>query len=102
MTEKRKSKMPPEERARRRVAVGKSAAEKIAKSEQLNFRLEEQSIKELQQLAYQKDMPLGTMIRSWVLDRLAREKIGRSGNEDRVLRLVDEFQAKLSKLYGAR
>lgn len=34
-----KSSMSLEERARRRASVGKAATEKIAKSEQLNFRL---------------------------------------------------------------
>ena len=71
-----KSSMSPEARAQRRAIVGKAATEKIAKSEQLNFRLEEKSINGLQELAFRRGLPVGTMIREWVLERLSRERTG--------------------------
>ncbi len=95
--------MPRDERERRRAAIGKSASEKIAKSEQLNFRLEEQSIRELQNVAYEKGLPLGTMIRDWVLERLAQEKLGKTDmNAGRAVRMLSEIHQQLDALFGAR
>ncbi len=93
--------MSSEERAQRRASVGKAASEKVAKSEQLNFRLEEQSIKELQQLAFKKGMPVGTMIRDWVLERLACEKLGSAELSGRALLVLDEIHAKLNSLFDS-
>ncbi len=94
----KQSSMSPEERARRRASVGKAASEKVAKSEQLNFRLEEKSIRELQQMAFKKGMPVGTMIRVWVMERLAQEKVGSSQLTGKALQVLDEIQAKLNCL----
>ena len=94
-----KSKMPPEERALRRAAVGKAALEKIAKSEQLNFRVNEQSILELHQMAFEKGVPLGSMIREWVLERLSQEKLGTPDLTGRALRTLNEIHLKLNYLF---
>jgi hypothetical protein len=95
--------MPRDERERRRAAIGKSASEKIAKSEQLNFRLEAQSIRELQNVAYEKGLPLGTMIRDWVLERLAQEKLGKTDmNAGRAVRMLSEIHQQLDALFGAQ
>lgn len=95
-----KSSMSPDERARRRAAVGKAASEKISKSEQLNFRIEEQSISELQEMAFRKGMPVGTMIRDWVLERLSREKLGTPDLTGRALHVLDELHTKLNVLFS--
>lgn len=97
-SERIKSSMSSEERARRRSAVGKAASERIAKSEQLNFRLEEQTIVELQEMAFEMRMPLGTMIREWVLERLTVEKLGDSNMSGKALHMLDEIHAKLETL----
>jgi len=95
-----KSRMSPEERARRRAAVGKAASEKILKSEQLNFRIEEQSISELHEMAFRKGMPVGTMIRDWVLERLSKEKLGTPDLTERALHVLDELHTKLNVLFS--
>jgi len=92
--------MSPEERARRRASVGKAASEKVAKSEQLNFRLEEQSIIELQDMAFKKGMPVGTMIREWVLERLSQEKLGTPELAGKALHVLDEIHVKLNDLFS--
>jgi len=94
-----KSSMSPEERARRRDRVGKTATEKVAKSEQLNFRLEEHSISEIQSMAFRKGMPVGTMIREWVLERLAQEKLGSPERAAAAAHVLQEIHAKLSDLF---
>jgi predicted DNA binding CopG/RHH family protein len=93
--DKIKSTMSPQDRAKRRASVGMAASEKIAKSEQLNFRIEEQSIKDLQVMAFKKGMPVGTMIREWVLERLVQEKSGNPESTGKALLLLDETYAKL-------
>lgn len=97
--EHKKSSMSPEERALRRASVGKAASEKVAKSEQLNFRLEEQSINELQSMAFKKGVPVGTMIREWVLERLSQEKFGTSELTGKALLMLDEIHGKLNCLF---
>ena len=91
----RKSHMSLAERAKRRAAVGKAASEKIAKSEQLNFRIEEQKIKELQELAYGKGLPVSSMVYDWVLERLAQEKFGKPEIAGKGLRLLSEIHGIL-------
>jgi predicted DNA binding CopG/RHH family protein len=94
-----KSTMSAQEREKRRAAVGKVASEKIAKSEQLNFRIEEKSIKDLQKMAFKKGLPVGTMIRDWVLERLAQEKLGDPEKTGKALLLLDETYTKLKYLF---
>jgi hypothetical protein len=97
--ENKQSSMSPEERASRRAGVGKAASEKVAKSEQLNFRVEEQSIKELQQMAFERGVPVGSMIRDWVLERLVQEKLGKPELTGMALQMLDEFHRKLNGLF---
>lgn len=97
----RKSRMSPKERAQRRAAIGKTASEKVAKSEQLNFRLEEKTIRQLQELAYQKSIPLGTMIRDWVVERLLQESTGKPEITGKVLHVLDEIYGKLHSLFSS-
>lgn len=96
-----KSSMTAAERNRRRAAVGQAASEKISKSEQLNFRVEEQLITELQDMAARKGMPVGTMIREWVLERLSQEKLGAPDMTGRALLVLDEIHDKLNKLFSS-
>ncbi len=96
------SRMSREERERRRTSIGKSASEKISKSEQLNFRIEEQSISELQAMAMRKGMPVGTMIRDWVLERLSQEKCGHFDLAGEAIHVLDEIHVKLNSLFEGR
>ena len=96
------SRMSQAERNRRRASIGRAATEKISKSEQLNFRIEEQSICELQAVAMRKGLPVGTMIRDWVLERLAQEKLGRFDLRGRALHVLDEIHVKLNNLFEGR
>jgi hypothetical protein len=99
--EDRKSSMSKEERDRRRATVGKAASKKIAKSEQLNFRIEEQTINELQHMAFGKGLPVGTMIRDWVLERLSQEKLGTPDMTGKALHVLNDLHVKLLNLFGA-
>ena len=94
----KKSKMSQTERARRRAEVGRAASRKVARSEQLNFRIEEGAIRELQDLAFQRGLPVSTMVHDWVLERLAVEKRGKPETTGKMMMLLDEFHSKLHRL----
>lgn len=91
--------MSPEERARRRAEVGQWATEKIAKSGQLNFRIDEQSNRALQALAFERGLPVGTMIRYWVLERLISEKHGQPDQGAKALFVLECFHEKLNSFF---
>lgn len=96
---KKQSKMSPEERARRRDEVGQWATEKVAKSGQLNFRIDEESNRALQSLAYERGLPVGTMIRYWVLERLISEKHGQPDQGSKALFILECFHEKLNSFF---
>lgn len=98
--EENKTKMSAVEREKRRSEVGRAASEKVAKSEQINFRIEEQFIAELQNMAYKNGIPVGTMIREWVLERLTEEKIGTNKNTSKALYLLNDMRGKLNNLFN--
>ena len=98
--EENKSQMSAAEREKRRSAVGRAASEKAAKTEQINFRIEEQFIAELQDMAYKNGIPVGTMIREWVLERLTEEKIGTNKNTSKALYLLNDMRGKLNSLFN--
>jgi len=97
-----KSRMSSEERARRRAEVGKAATEKIAKSEQLNFRIEEKAIKELQNLARDRKLPVSTMVHDWILERLVQEKLGKPEITGKVLQMLSEIHGKLHGFFDSK
>ncbi len=97
---KSKSNMSDDERAVRRARIGRAATAKIAKREQLNFRLEEGTIMELQKMAYNKGIPVGSMVRGWVTERLLEEKLGKEELSGISLTLLNEIYQKLNDLFG--
>jgi predicted DNA binding CopG/RHH family protein len=98
--EESRSKMSEAEREKRRSAIGKAASEKVAKTEQINFRIEEHFITELQEVAYRYGIPVGTMIREWVLERLSEEKLGTDKSTSKALYLLNDMRGKLNTLFS--
>jgi len=99
MRKKATSRMPADERARRREEIGQTASEKIAKSEQLNFRLEEKSIRQLQAMAYQKGIPVGSMVREWVMQRLLQVVLGMDTSSDQALKVLIDMRNSLDGFF---
>ncbi len=68
----------------------------IAKREVIPFRLDEQSVKQLQDIAVKRRQHVGALVREWVLERLAKEN-----NEDtfeRITRLVESTNTQVGLL----
>ena len=66
--------MAAQERKRRVEKIQLEAADLVRKSGQLNFRLEPELIGKLGDLAIEKRIPLGAMVRNWVLERFEQEQ----------------------------
>jgi hypothetical protein len=62
------------ERSKRVSGIRAAAAGAVRKSGQLNFRIEPEVIARLGELSVKKRVPLGTMIRNWVVERLECEE----------------------------
>jgi predicted DNA binding CopG/RHH family protein len=95
-----KSKMPMPERLARRKQLQEAVAYDYAKTEQVNFRIDEKSIRELMAVASEKGRPLGTLIREWVLERLVQEKAGKPELKGQAMVVLKEIFEKLQDLYG--
>jgi hypothetical protein len=81
------SKLSKEEVAARRKRMQEEALKSVAKTEQLNIRIDENSIARLYTLAGKQGKPVGTMVREWILDRLLTEE--QPGGDESLKVLVD-------------
>lgn len=68
------SKMSKEEVERRGRRLQQEALKSVAKTEQLNLRMDEANIYRLYALAKDKRKPVGTMVREWIIERLDMEE----------------------------
>jgi hypothetical protein len=73
-------KMTKAELAKRKKSMTARAREEVAKTEVVQFRVDTDSIEKLYNQATKAKMPLGTMVRQWVLERLTVEEKGTSGD----------------------
>lgn len=71
------AKMTPEELSKRKRETLLQARAEVAKTGMVQFRIDEESIQRLYDRASELKKPIGTMVREWVLERLAAED-GRS------------------------
>lgn len=84
------AKISPEERQRRRDRVAAEALESVAKSEQFNFRVDAETIKQLYAIAGEQRKPVGALVREWIVDRLHQEQVSPSPIE--LLKEIHEFR----------
>jgi hypothetical protein len=68
-------KMTEEQLEKRKAEMTMRARAEIAKTEMVQFRIDAESISRLYERAAKYKMPIGTMVRGWVLDRLHSEEI---------------------------
>lgn len=96
------SRLTKEEIAARRKRMQSEALASVAKTEQLNIRIDEDSIVRLYKLAGKESKPVGTMVREWILDRLrAEERPGGIDPLQKLTELVSVLNAKIDRLdYG--
>jgi hypothetical protein len=56
--------------------LGLEAHKRVLKDEVLKFRLESETLDRLLKLAYKLNTPVGTLVRSWIIERLDEEENG--------------------------
>jgi hypothetical protein len=69
------AKLSKEQIAARRKSMQEEALKSVTKSEQLNLRVDGDSIERLYAMAGRQGKPVGTMVREWILERLCSEEI---------------------------
>jgi hypothetical protein len=70
------SNMTTEELERRKSEMTARARAEVAKTEIVQFRVDAENINKLYEYAAKTKMPIGTMVRQWVLERLKQEEGG--------------------------
>jgi hypothetical protein len=86
-------KMSREELDRRKAQTGERARAEVAKTEIMQFRLDAESIERLYAQSAKCKLPVGAMVRQWVLERLAKEEAHTSSADPE-----SETREQLSKL----
>jgi len=71
-------KLSKEQLVQRRQQLRLDAQREIAKTEVLQFRLDKDAIDRIHRLADQEQIAVGTMLRKWVMERVAIEENGSS------------------------
>lgn len=96
------SKLSKAEISTRRKRMQEEALKSIAKTEQLNIRIDEDSINRLYSVASNQGKPVGTMVRQWILDRLAtEEQPGKDEPLQMIIDLVSKLHTRIDQLDNA-
>jgi hypothetical protein len=70
------AKLTREQLDARRAANQQEALRSIAKTEQLNLRIDAEGIERLYEMSGKIGKPVGTMVREWIMERLEQEEAG--------------------------
>ena len=93
------AKLTKEQIADRRKRMQEEARKSINKSEQLNLRIDEESLSRLYAFAAKCGKPVGTLVREWTIERLDAEEKGESGRElASILDSLNSLHSKVDKL----
>jgi len=90
------SKLSDSELKARRKRMQQEALKSVAKTSQLNIRIDEDCIMRLYALAAQEERPVGTMVREWIVDRLKFEEEG--GETAQLQVLIDSIASLHTRL----
>jgi len=92
------SKLSKEEIIARRRKMQEEALRSVAKTEQLNIRIDEESISRLYALSIKQAKPVGTMVREWIMHRLSSEEGSTSETQtQQLIELISGLQARIDR-----
>lgn len=89
------AKLTREQLDARRTANQQEALKSIAKTEQLNLRIDAEGIERLYEMSGKIGKPVGTMVREWIMERLEQEEAGAQESPAVALAVI---QQKVSQL----
>lgn len=89
------AKLTREQLDARRTANQQEALRSIAKTEQLNLRIDSEGIERLYEMSGKVGKPVGTMVREWITERLDQEEAGAEKTPAVALAII---QQKVSQL----
>ena len=75
------------------------ALNRVAKTEQLNIRMDEYSIMKLYSRAEAEGKPVGTLVREWIVEKLDSKKQSQIENRlEKILEIVESFDQRLQQI----
>lgn len=93
------SKLSKEEIADRRKRMQDEARKSIVKSEQLNIRIDEDSLNRLYSLSAKLGKPVGSVVREWLLERLDQEEQESSNEQlETIVEMLTSLHRKIDGL----
>jgi hypothetical protein len=81
----------------RRSANQREALKSIAKTEQLNLRIDADAIERLYEMSGKLGKPVGTMVREWIMERLDQEEAGADEPPAVALAVIQQKVAQLQQ-----
>lgn len=92
------SKLTNKEILKRRKRMQEDALKSVAKTEQLNIRMDEDNIYRLYNIAGRAGRPVGTMVREWIIDRIKLEERAQKEALDPTERIIASLTCLESKI----
>jgi len=93
------SKLTKEQIDKRRKRMKEEALNRVAKTEQLNIRMDEFSIMQLYARAESEGKPVGTLVREWIVEKLDTKKQTQLENKlEQILEIVASFDERLRQI----
>jgi predicted DNA binding CopG/RHH family protein len=96
------SKLTEKQINERRKRMQKEALQSVAKTEQLNIRIDEDNIRRLYSLGAKKNLPVGTMVREWITERLKLEEQRKPAVDltELIMSSITSLHNKIDRLAG--
>ncbi len=93
------SKLTKEQLDARRKRMQEEALSRVAKTEQLNIRMDEYSIMQLYSRAEKEGKPVGALVREWIVEKLDSDKQSRIETHlAKILTIVESLDSRIEKL----
>ncbi len=93
------SKLTKDQLDARRKRMQEEALSRVAKTEQLNIRMDEYSIMQLYSRAEKEGKPVGALVREWIVEKLDTQKQSQLDNKlDKILQLVKSMDSRIERL----
>lgn len=93
------SKLTKEQLDARRKRMQEEALSRVAKTEQLNIRMDEYSIMQLYSRAEREGKPVGALVREWIVDKLDTQKQSHLDEQlEKILSSIESMNSRVEKL----
>lgn len=92
------AKITKKELAKRKSEMTARARAEVAKTEIVQFRVDAEVIEKLYECSAEMKLPVGTMVRQWVIERLSLETAAEHNNIASINERLDRLEGMLKKV----